>query len=59
MFVLGPNEFGGTDCTWLNGPNPGCGFGSSPLPNLSLDQHMEKIRGFLAIDPTRGYIEEA
>jgi hypothetical protein len=58
MFALRPNEFGGTDYTWLSGPNRGYGFGASPTPNLSLDEHMENIRGFLAIvDPTTGYIE--
>ncbi|MGW4498901.1 hypothetical protein ACWENR_09820 [Micromonospora sp. NPDC004336] len=59
MFALRPNEFGGTDYTWLSGPNPGYGFGVSPTPNLSLDEHMENIRDFLAIvDPTTGYIED-
>jgi hypothetical protein len=59
VFALRPNEFGGTDYTWLNGPNPGYGFGASPTANLSLDEHMENIRGFLAIvDPTTGYIED-
>ena len=58
-FVLRPNEFGGTDYTWLNGPNPGYGFGASPTPNPSLEDHVESIRGFLAIvDPDTGYIEE-
>ena len=58
-FALRPNEFGGTDYTWLSGPNPGYGFGVSPTPNLSLAEHMENIRGFLAIvDPTTGYIED-
>ncbi|WP_207922641.1 hypothetical protein [Micromonospora sp. KC606] len=59
MFALRPNEFGGTDYTRLSGPNPGYGFGVSPTLNLSLDEHMENIRGFLAIvDPTTGYIED-
>jgi hypothetical protein len=59
MFVLRPNELGGTDYTWLNGPNPGYGFGVSPTPNPSLDEHTENIRGFLDIvDPTTGYIED-
>jgi hypothetical protein len=58
-FALRPNEFGGTDYTWLSGPNPGYGFGASPTPNLSLGEHMENIRDFLAIvDPTTGYIED-
>lgn len=58
-FVLRANESGGTDYTWLSGPNPGYGFGVSPTSNLSLDEHTENIRGFLAIvDPTTGYIED-
>jgi hypothetical protein len=59
LFALRPNEFGGTDYTWLSGPNPGYGFGVSPTPNLSLHEHMENIRDFLDIvDPTTGYIED-
>ena len=59
MFALRPNEFGGTDYTWLSGPNLGYGFGVSPTPNLSLDEHMKNIRDFLAVvDPTTGYIED-
>jgi hypothetical protein len=59
LFALSPNEFGGTDYTWLSGPNPGYGFGVSPTPNLSLDEHMEHIRGFLAnVDPATGLIED-
>lgn len=58
-FALRPNEFGGTDYTWLSGPNSGYGFGVSPTPNLSIDEHMENIRDFLAlVDPTTGYIED-
>ena len=58
-FALSPNEFGGTDYTWLSGPNPGYGFGVSPTPNLSVDEHIENIRDFLAlVDPTTGYIED-
>jgi hypothetical protein len=59
LFALSPNEFGGTDYAWLSGPNPGYGFGVSPTRNLSLDEHMENIRGFLAhVDPDTGYIED-
>ena len=59
MFALRPNGFGGTDYTWLSGPNPGYGFGVSPTPNLSLGRHMENIRGFLAmVDPSTGHIED-
>ena len=45
MFALRPGEFGGTDYTWLSGPNPGYGFSVSPTPNLSLDEHRENVRG--------------
>ena len=59
LFALSPNEFGGTDYTWLSGPNPGYGFGVSPTPNLSANEHIENIRDFLAhVDPTTGYIED-
>jgi hypothetical protein len=59
MFALRPTESGGTDYTWLSGPNPGYGFGVSPTPNLSLGEHMENIRDFLAIvDPITGYTED-
>jgi hypothetical protein len=59
MFALRANRFGGTDYTWLSGPNPGYGFSVSPTPDLSLDKHIENIRDFLAIvDPTTGYIED-
>ena len=59
IFELRPNEFGGTDYTWLNGPRPGYGFGASPSPNRSLAEHTENIRSFLAmVDRTTGYIED-
>jgi hypothetical protein len=59
MFALSPNESGGADYTWLSGPNPGYGFGVSPAPNRSVDEHMENIRDFLAhVDPATGYIED-
>ncbi len=59
VFALRRNKFGGTDYTWLSGPNPGYGFSQSPTPNISLDGHREHIRSFLAqIDPTTGYIED-
>jgi hypothetical protein len=58
-FALRSDEFGGTDYTWLNGPNPGYGFGASPTTGLSLDEHVRNIREFLAmIDPATGYIED-
>ena len=59
VFALRSNEFGGTHYAWRSGPNPGYGFGVGPTPNLSLDKHMENIRGFLAdVDPATGYIED-
>lgn len=59
MFALRPDEHGGTDYTWLSGPNTGYGFSLSPTPNMSLDEHRENIRDFLAqIDPVTGYIED-
>ena len=59
MFSLRPGDFGGTDYAWLSRPTPGYGFSMSPTPNLSLDEHMENIRDFLAmVDPTTGYIED-
>jgi hypothetical protein len=59
MFALSPSEFGGTDYAWLSGPNPGYGFGVSPTPNPSLEEHLANIRGFLAlVDPATGYIED-
>ncbi|MGH8824544.1 MAG: hypothetical protein ACRDVN_08710 [Jiangellaceae bacterium] len=59
VFALRPDTYGGTDYTWLSGPNTGYGFGLSPTPNVSLDEHRENIRNFLGqIDPTTGYIED-
>ncbi|MGC5033300.1 hypothetical protein [Micromonospora sp. DT229] len=53
IFALRPDEGGGTDYTWLSGPNPGYGFGLSPTADLSLDEHRENIRAFLAmVDPS-------
>lgn len=59
VFEVGPDQYGGTDYSWLSGPNPGYGFSLSPTPNVSLDKHRENIRWFLAeIDPTTGYLRE-
>jgi hypothetical protein len=59
VFQLRPDQYGGSDYTWLSGPNPGYGFCLSPTPDMSLDNHRENIRGFLAeIDPTTGYLRE-
>ncbi len=59
VFALRPDQFRGTDYTWLSGPNPGYGFSVSPTPNVSPDEHRENIRDFLAdIDPTTGYLRE-
>ncbi|MFC0029982.1 hypothetical protein ACFFMM_10650 [Micromonospora chaiyaphumensis] len=59
VFACRPNESGGTDYTWLSGPNPGYGFGVSPTLNQSLDEHVQNIRDFLDIvDPATGYLED-
>jgi hypothetical protein len=48
---------GGTAYDWLSGPNEGYGFGSSGIPDQSVEEHRDSIRAFLAmIDPTTGYI---
>ena len=59
LFELRPDEYGGTSYTWLTGPNDGYGFGSSPTPGWSVEEHTENIRAFLAmINPGTGYIAE-
>lgn len=60
VFALRPDRYGGTDYTWLSGPNPGYGFAVSPTPDPSPDEHREHIRGFLSgIDPSTGYLDDA
>lgn len=50
---------GGTDYVWSSGPNPGYGFGLSPTRDMSLEEHRENVRNFLAeIDPATGYLRE-
>ncbi|MCZ7438193.1 hypothetical protein O7598_17415 [Micromonospora sp. WMMC241] len=59
LFTIRADEFGGTDYAWLNGPDPGYGFGVSPTPDLSLDEHVANIRDFLAqVDPVTGHLED-
>jgi hypothetical protein len=59
LFDVRPDGRGGTDYTWLSGPNPGYGFGVSPTRDRSLDEHREDVRDFLAdIDPVTGYLAE-
>ena len=59
VFAIRPDKQGGTDYTWLSGPNPGYGFGLSPTRNLSLEEHQGNIRAFLAdINPATGYLRE-
>jgi len=59
LFGLRSDGQGGTDYTWLSGPNKGYGFGLGPMPDQSLEAHRGNIRTFLAqIDPTTGYIED-
>ncbi|MEV4772883.1 hypothetical protein [Micromonospora humida] len=58
-FALRANGFGGTDYTWLSGPDPGYGFGVSPTADLSPDEHARNIRGFLGmVDPGTGHIAD-
>lgn len=49
LFALRPSEHGGTDYTWLSGPNTGYGFSVSPTRGTSLDEHRENIHEFLAM----------
>ncbi|GAA2095177.1 hypothetical protein GCM10009841_06130 [Microlunatus panaciterrae] len=59
VFEVRPGQHGGTDYSWLSGPNPGYGFSLSPTPQMALDEHRENIRGFLAeIDPLTGFLKE-
>lgn len=56
VFSVRSSEFGGTDYTWLTGPNPGYGFSVSPASD-DVVQHRANIRDFLSmIDPRTGYI---
>ena len=58
VFSLRPGESGGTDYTWLTGPNLGYGFSVSPAAD-DVAQHRTNIRDFLSmIDPRTGYIGE-
>src|SRR6185437_11294892 len=58
VFELRPDGSGGTQYTWLSGPNPGYGFGASPTTD-DIEAHRTNIRGFLSmVDPSTGYIEE-
>jgi hypothetical protein len=59
VFAVGPDKRGGTGYTWLSGPNPGYGFGVSPTQDLSLDEHRQNVRDFLAgIDPATGHLND-
>jgi hypothetical protein len=59
LFAVRPDAFGGTDYTWVNGPNEGYGFGESPTPDRSLEEHRESIRAFLTqVDPATGYLKD-
>lgn len=58
VFELRADRFGGTQYTWLSGPNPGYGFGASPTSE-DIEEHRTNIRSFLSmVDPTTGYIED-
>jgi hypothetical protein len=68
-FELRPERSGGTHCTRLSGPNPGYGFTTSPIIEVTgvttssrekpdIEQHRTSIRNSLSmIDPESGYIE--
>lgn len=59
LFAVHPDGQGGTAYTWLSGPNPGYGFALSPTGELSLDDHRDHVRDFLAgIDPGTGHLSE-
>jgi hypothetical protein len=59
LFEMRPDQRGGTHYTWLSGPDPDYGFAESPTNDMSLDDHRESMRRFLAmIDPSTGYIAE-
>ncbi len=58
-FLLRDDGQGGTDYTWLSGPNSGYGFAEGPHQNMSMNEHRQNIRWFLAeIDFTTGYLRE-
>ena len=58
VFELRPDGRGGTQYTWLTGPNADYGFATTPSPTHD-QEHRTHIRGFLAmIDPATGYIGE-
>lgn len=55
IFAIRSSNSAGTDYTWLSGPDPGCGFGSFPARELSLDEHRERFATFWSRSiPTRG-----
>lgn len=67
-FVITKRQGGGYHYDWTTGPNKDYGFSSSrthtvgdpdaPSVELTIEQHIDGIRGFLAmIDPDTGYIE--
>ncbi len=59
VFEVRADGRGGTEYVWSSGPNPGYGFGLSPTPDMSLDEHRGNVRNFLAeIDPATGYFRE-
>lgn len=59
VFEVRADGRGGTDYVWRSGPNPGYGFGLSPAQDMSLEEHRDNVRTFLAeIDPATGYLRE-
>ncbi|PRX12667.1 hypothetical protein CLV67_12790 [Actinoplanes italicus] len=61
LFAVRANASGGTDYTWLDGPDPGYGFTSSAATTgLTVDGHRASIRAFLAaVDPATGHVDDA
>lgn len=57
-FVVDPDGSTSTRYTWLSGQHSGYGFGSGGPQNLTMEEHQQQVRKFLAmVDPTTGYIE--
>jgi hypothetical protein len=60
LFAVSADASGGTDYTWLDGPDPGYGFTSGAATDVTVDGHRENIRGFLAAaDPVTGHLGDA
>jgi hypothetical protein len=60
VFDVQVDARGGSQYSWVSGPNAGYGFGSSGSGSQRpREQHAERIRSFLSmIDPMTGYISD-